>query len=110
MQSKLMDYVASYYKKESYLKTYSPLVFPIPSPELWPNASQHRLTPSFYTHKKARSPKKTRRKKYGKVQHSQTRSASNVHLKIKYKKRGLQGTTREPAKVNNHQHQPLDCI
>ncbi|KAL5575541.1 hypothetical protein UlMin_017240 [Ulmus minor] len=39
------DYVDSFYKKESYEKTYAPIIYPMPHPDRWPNARQNVILP-----------------------------------------------------------------
>lgn len=50
-----MDYVDDIYKKEAYLRTYTPLIFPVTSLESWSNPGLDPLIPPVYTQKVGRS-------------------------------------------------------
>ncbi|KAL5564328.1 hypothetical protein UlMin_027492 [Ulmus minor] len=58
------EYVDSFYKKESYEKTYAPIIYPMPHPDRWPNVRQNVILPSLFKQMPGK-PKKARRREAG---------------------------------------------
>ncbi|KAL5551055.1 hypothetical protein UlMin_001231 [Ulmus minor] len=58
------DYVDSFYKKESYEKTYGPIIYPMPHLDRWPNPRQNVILPPLFKQMPGR-PKKARRREAG---------------------------------------------
>jgi hypothetical protein len=40
-----VDFLSEYYGKEKYLKTYQPIIYPMPSEEQWPRSNQPTIEP-----------------------------------------------------------------
>jgi hypothetical protein len=40
-----IDYLSHYYSKVNYLKTYQPIIYPVPSEEQWPRSNQPIIEP-----------------------------------------------------------------
>jgi hypothetical protein len=40
-----IDYLSHYYSKANYLKTYQPIIYPVPSEEQWPRSNQPIIEP-----------------------------------------------------------------
>ncbi|KAL5562646.1 hypothetical protein UlMin_032393 [Ulmus minor] len=53
------EFIHSFYKKDSYEKTYAPIIYPMPHPGRWPNDRQITILPPFKT--MPGRPKKMRR-------------------------------------------------
>ncbi|KAL5565544.1 hypothetical protein UlMin_028708 [Ulmus minor] len=55
------EYVNSFYKKESYEKSYAPIIYPVPHLDRWPNARKNVILPSMFKQMLGR-PKKARKR------------------------------------------------
>jgi hypothetical protein len=40
-----VDFLSEYYSKETYLRAYQPIIYPVPSEEQWPRSNQPRIEP-----------------------------------------------------------------
>ncbi|XP_022854823.1 uncharacterized protein LOC111376128 [Olea europaea var. sylvestris] len=55
----VLEFVDDIYKKDAYMRTYTPSISPITGPDAWPTPGLNPLTPPVYT-KRPRRPKKNR--------------------------------------------------
>ncbi|XP_022858231.1 uncharacterized protein LOC111379130 [Olea europaea var. sylvestris] len=62
----VLEFVDDIYKKDAYMRTYTPSISPITGPDAWPTPGLNPLTPPVYT-KRPRRPKKNRRKEVNEV-------------------------------------------
>ncbi|KAL5583208.1 hypothetical protein UlMin_015650 [Ulmus minor] len=58
------EFIHSFYKKESYEKTYAPIIYPMPHPDRWPNVRQVVILPPPFKTMPSK-PKKMQRRKAG---------------------------------------------
>ncbi|KAL5543040.1 hypothetical protein UlMin_010750 [Ulmus minor] len=122
------DYVDSFYKKESYEKTYGPIIYPMPHPDRWPNVRQNVILPPLFK-QMPRRPKKERRReaseppaanesrtkarRFNMVMHCQNCKQlghyySGCNEELQYTHLENQGQSRElkwPPQVLSHLHQ-----
>ncbi|KAL2485962.1 MuDR family transposase [Abeliophyllum distichum] len=96
MSSDLMMYVSDCYKKDAYLRTYSPSICPMTSPELWPNPGQHPLAPPPIKKMPGR-PKKARRREPDEVQSSSSK-VRRTGMKMRCRKCGKEGHNKRSCK------------
>ncbi|KAL5562046.1 hypothetical protein UlMin_031793 [Ulmus minor] len=69
------DLFNSFYKKDSYEKTYTPIIYQMPHPKRWPNARQNVILPPFKN--MPGRPKRVRRR--------ETNCKSKFGIKLHYK-------------------------
>ena len=69
------DFVSAFFKKEMYMATYNPIIFPVPGPDFWTKTPTRDIDPPVFKRKKGR--KQTKRRK-GQFEVSKPKDTSRV--------------------------------
>ncbi|XP_028070557.1 uncharacterized protein LOC114273018 [Camellia sinensis] len=117
------DYVAHWYKKETYLASYKPMIYPINGSEMWPKSVLPGLLPPKVKEQPGR-PRKLRKmqanepKNPYKMHRGNTTTTCSLCSKLGQNKRGCKGQPIAPKVTNNrsstqrssqaHSSQPRD--
>ncbi|XP_022850584.1 uncharacterized protein LOC111372463 [Olea europaea var. sylvestris] len=91
------EFVDDIYKKDAYMRTYTPSISPITGPDAWPTPGLNPLTPPVYTKRPGR-PKKNRRKELNEVASSSQPKRSSQSKRNANTSQSTSGTTEGQRK------------
>ncbi|XP_022851566.1 uncharacterized protein LOC111373289 [Olea europaea var. sylvestris] len=93
----VLEFVDDIYKKDAYMRTYTPSISPITGSDAWPTPGLNPLTPPVYTKRPGR-PKKNRRKEPNEVASSSQLKRSSQSKRNANTSQSTSGTTKRSTK------------